>query len=160
MLAELLGGNGATSVLGQKLQFTEQKAIYTSAFYNGLSYDDTTFGLVIVPVPGVSLTEAEAAMDKAVAEFIAEGVDAEQLARIKMQMRASKIYEEDSIRSLAQRYGSALTAGLTVEDIDAWPGILQAVTAEDVIAAANSVFDRKRSVTGWLMKPETAEVTQ
>jgi len=160
MLARLLGGNGATSVLGQKLQFQQQKAIYTSAFYSGLSYDDTSFGLVIVPVPGVSLQEAEDAMDAAVAEFIAEGVDAEQLDRIKMQMRAAQIYAEDSIQGKARRYGAALTSGLTLEDIDAWPDILQAVTAEDVLAAADSVFDRRKSVTGWLMTPQTPEVTQ
>ncbi len=75
MLAELLGGNGATSVLGRKLQFETQVAIYTSAFYRGTNYDDTSFGLVIVPVPGVSLQEAEDALDTAVAEFMAEGID-------------------------------------------------------------------------------------
>jgi zinc protease len=37
--------------------------------------------------------------------------------------------------------------------------VLQAVTEEDVLAAAARVFDRKRSVTGWLMQPK-AEVTQ
>lgn len=160
ILSELLGGNGATSVLGRKLQFEEQVAIYTSAFYQGLSYDDTTFGLAIVPVPGVSLQEAEAALDRAVAEFMTEGVDPAQLARIKMQLRASLIYAEDSIQGLARRYGAALTSGLTVADIQQWPDILQAVTEEDVLAAAERVFDRKRSVTGWLVQPGAGEVTQ
>lgn len=154
MLAELLGGKGATSVLGQKLEFEAKKAIFTSAFYSGVSYDDTTFGLIIAPVPGVSLAEAEAALDTAIAEFMEEGVDPEQFARIKMQMRASLIYAEDSIQTLARRYGAALTAGLTLDDIDAWPGILQDVTSEQVLAAARRVFDRDRAVTGWLMTPE------
>ncbi|MCG6901750.1 MAG: insulinase family protein [Rhodobacter sp.] len=160
LLSDILGGNGATSVLGQKLQFEQQKAIYASAFYQGLSYDDTMFGLIIVPVPGVTLQEAEDALDKAIAEFIEEGVDPVQLDRIKMQMRASQIYEQDSVQRLARRYGAALTSGLTLEDIEAWPGILQAVTAEDIMAAAETVFDRKNSVTGWLQKPQSAEVTQ
>jgi len=160
MLAELLGGNGATSVLGRKLQFERQTAIYTSAFYQGLSHDDTTFGLVIVPVPGVSLREAEDALDRAVAEFLEEGVDPEQFARVKMQMRAERIYAEDSIQGQARRYGAALTSGLRLEDVAEWPGILQAVTADDVIAAAASVLDRRRAVTGWLMSPQSPEVTQ
>lgn len=160
LLAELLGGNGATSVLGQKLQFQEQKAIYTSAFYQSLNYDDSTFGLVIVPVPGLSLQDAEAAMDNAVAEFIEEGIDSEQFKRIKMQMRASQIYEEDSVQGIARRYGAALTSGLTLEDIEAWPDILQAVSEDDVMAAAGRVLDRTKSVTGWLQKPQTTEVTQ
>ncbi|MDJ0824495.1 MAG: pitrilysin family protein [Rhodobacter sp.] len=160
LLAELLGGNGATSVLGRKLQFEAQKAVFTSAFYQAVSYDDTSFGFYIVPVPGLSLAEAEAALDQAVDEFLAEGIDPDQFARIKMQLRASRIYAEDSPQRLARRYGAALTSGLTVEDIEAWPDILQAVTAEDVLAAAERVFDRRRSVTGWLMQPQSQEVTQ
>ena len=159
LLAELLGGNGATSVLGQKLQFEKQTAIYTSAFYSGLSYDDTTFGLVIVPVPGVSLQDAEDQLDAAVAEFMRDGIDAEQFDRIKMQMRASLIYAEDSIQGFARRYGASLTSGLTLKDIEDWPDILQAVTADDVMAAAARVFDRNKAVTGWLMTPQT-QVTQ
>ncbi len=160
LLANLLGGNGATSVLGQKLQFEEQKAIYTSAFYNGASYDDTVFGLVIAPVPGLSLEDAEAALDQAVAEFLEEGIDPEQFERIKLQLRASQIYSLDSLQGLARRYGVALTSGLTVEDVEAWPDVLQAVTPEDVLAIADRVLDRNNAVTGWMMPSETAEVTQ
>ncbi len=153
MLSEILGG-GQTSILTQKLQFETQKAVYTSAFYDATSLDDTTFGLIVVPAEGVSLQEAEDAMDATVAQFIEEGVDQEQLDRIKFQMKAQQIYARDSSDSIARRYGSALTAGLTVEDVQAWPDVLQAVTADDVIEAARAVFDKKKSVTGWLMASE------
>jgi len=157
MLAELLGGNGQTSVLSRKLQFEQQKAIYTSAFYDGMSLDQTTFGLVIVPSVGISLTEGEALLDAAVAEFIEEGVDAEQFERIKMQLRAGLIYEQDNVQALANRYGSALTSGLTIKDVQDWPQILQDVTAEDVIKAAALLLDKKQAVTGWLSTPTTTE---
>ena len=160
ILAEVLGGSSNTSYLGRKLQFDEQLAVHTSAFYSGSSLDDTTFGLVIVPVPGVSLAEAEAALDGAVQDFLDEGPDPAQLARIKQQIKASEIYQRDSVQSLARTYGAALTQGLTVEDVQAWPDILSAVTAEDVVAAGREVFDRKRSVTGWLMQPVSDEETQ
>ena len=160
LLAEILGGTGATSVLGEKLQFETRTSIYTSAFYRGLSLDDTTFGLVIVPAEGVRLEEAEAALDGAVAEFLEEGVDPDQLDRIKMQLRASLIYESDNIQSLARRYGAALTSGLTVDDVEAWPDILQEVTAEEIVAAGRSVFDRTRSVTGWLRAPSSGPMVE
>ncbi|MCH2094293.1 MAG: insulinase family protein [Rhodobacteraceae bacterium] len=153
MLAEVLGG-GQTSVLNRKLQFETQTVVYTSAFYSGTSLDDTGFGLVAVPADGVSLQEAEEALDKAVAEFITEGVDAAQLDRIKFQMRAQQIYARDNVDRLARRYGGALASGLTVADVQAWPDILQAVTEADIIAAAKEIFDRKKSVTGWLMGAE------
>ncbi|WP_052245496.1 M16 family metallopeptidase [Halocynthiibacter namhaensis] len=154
MLAELLGGSPTTSYMAKRLQFDEQIAVYTSAWYNGMSYDDTTFGMVIVPVPGVSLDEAETAMDRVLAEFIADGIDAEHFERIKMQSRAGQIYADDDVASLARRYGQALTTGLTLADIEAWPELLQSVTAEDVLEAAQTVLDRNRAVTGRLVKPE------
>lgn len=156
ILAEILGG-GTTSYFAEKLQFDTQVATYTGAFYRGSSLDDTTFDVVVVPAAGVTLQEAEDAMDAAMAEFLAEGVDAEQLDRIKLQIRANQIYARDAADSVANRYGQALSIGLTVQDVQSWPDILEAVTAEDIMAAANDVFDRKQSVTGWLMKEEATQ---
>ncbi len=160
MLAEVLGGSAATSVLGQKLQFETEQAIFTSASYSGVSLDDTTFGLVIAPTPALSLAQAEAALDNAVAEFLEEGVDADQFESIKMQLRASLIYGEDNISAQANRYGAALTSGLTIADIQAWPDLLQTVTADDVLQAAHEIFNKDNAVTGWAKPAETAEVQQ
>ncbi len=160
MLAQLLGGDANTSYFGRKLQFETQTAIYTSAFYSAKSLDATTFGLVIVPSKGVSLADAEKALDDTVAQFIKDGVDLEQLARIKMQLRASTIYEADDVQSLARRYGSALASGLTIKDVQDWPAVLQAVTPEDIIDAAALLLDKKRAVTGWLSAPEKAGANQ
>ncbi|HBT02829.1 MAG TPA: peptidase M16 [Citreicella sp.] len=160
LLAEVLGG-GQTSVLNRALQFDQQKAIYVSAFYDGTAYDDGSFGFAVVPAPGVTLAEAEAALDAELAEFMTEGVDPAQLDRIKFQLRAQRIYAQDDVSDIAQRYGNALTSGLTVADVQAWPDALQAVTGEDITAAARAVLDRRRSVTGWLTaEAPTKEVSQ
>ncbi|KEJ90376.1 M16 family metallopeptidase [Sulfitobacter donghicola] len=152
MLAEILGG-GSTSFLTEKLQFDEQIATYSAAWYSGVSLDDTTFRMIIVPAAGVSLEEGEAALDKTIAAFLEEGVDQEQLDRIKLQIRAAEIYAQDNVDGIANRYGRALTSGLTVKDVQEWPEILDAVTAEDIMQAA-SLLKREASVTGWLMRPE------
>jgi len=156
LLAEILGG-GTTSLMAEKLQFDTQRAVSTGAYYWGTALDDTTFSLVVVPAPGVTLQEAEEAMDEVIETFLETGVDPEQLERIKMQVRASQIYARDDVGQLANRYGRALTQGLTVEDVQAWPEILEAVTAEDIVAAAREVFDRDKSVTGWLKAPEVTQ---
>lgn len=155
MLSEVLGGDGATSVLGRKLQFESSDAIYTSAFYSSVSLDDTTFGLVIVPTPTVSLEEAEAKLDAAIAEFLEEGVDSAQLERIKTQVRASEIYARDDVEGLANTYGSALANGLTIQDVQDWPRILQEVSEDDIMQVARTLFaDRGKAVTGYLKKPQ------
>ncbi|WP_254702648.1 pitrilysin family protein [Sulfitobacter sp. THAF37] len=156
LLAEILGG-GTTSFLAEKLQFDQQLVTYSGAFYRGVALDDTTFDLAVVPAAGVSLQEAEDAMDAALADFLEVGVDAEQLDRIKLQIRASQIYARDDADSVANRYGQALATGLSVEDVQNWPDVLEAVTADDIMAAARSVLDKRQSVTGWLMKPEVTQ---
>ena len=156
-LEEILGGSGATSVLGRALEFDQKVAVYTGASYDGTSLDDTTFNLYVVPLPGVSLAEAEAELDAVLVRFLSEGVDAAQFARIQMRIRAAEIYAQDDVRALAERYGEALTTGLTLEDVVAWPDVLQAVTPEDVMAAARALFDERRSVTGWLTSPEAPQ---
>ncbi|MGV6806261.1 MAG: M16 family metallopeptidase [Ruegeria sp.] len=157
LLAELLGGS-TTSYLNEKLQLEQQLAVYAGAFYRGVSLDDTTFDLIVVPAEGVSLQEAEDAMDQAVVDFIAEGVKQEDLDRIKMQLRAAQVYARDNVDGIGNRYGRALTSGLTVEDVQAWPDILQAVTGDEIIATAREVLQPEASVTGWLMRDD--EVTQ
>ncbi len=152
ILSEILGG-GTTSFFTEKLQFDTQVSTYTAAWYSSVSLDDTTFRMIIVPAEGVSLEEGEAALDQAFAEFLETGVDEEQLERIKLQIRASEVYAQDNVDGIANRYGRALTSGLTIEDVQAWPAILDAVTAEDIIQAA-SLLRREASVTGWLMRPE------
>ena len=151
LLSELLGG-GTTSYLNEKLQFDEQIVTYTGAFYNADTLDDTTFDLVVLPVPGVSLEQAEEALDKVLEQFMETGVDEEHLDRLKAQLRADQIYARDDADRVAHRYGSALAIGLTVEDVQAWPDVLQAVTTEDIMQAARTLFDKRASVTGWLMK--------
>jgi zinc protease len=159
ILAELLGGSGQTSVLPRALQFDSQTAVYSSAFYDGTSIDHATFGLFLVPAPGVSLAEAEAAMDRVIADFLRTGPDPAALERIRTQVRASDIYSRDDVNRLARRYGTALSVGLTIADVESWGQILSDVTEDEIMAAAEMLFDRRNAVTGWLTRPEAEEET-
>ncbi len=158
MLAQLLGG-GSTSYLTNALQFDQQLAVYTTAYYRGTSLDDTTFTFLVVPAQDVSLEQAETALDDTLATFMEDGIDETQLERIKLQLRADEIYARDDVDRIANRYGRALTSGLSVEDVQTWPQILQSVTADEIIAVARETLRSETSVTGWLMQDEP-EVTQ
>ena len=152
-LAELLGGSGATSVLGQALQYDTRQAIYTSAQYSPTALDPSSFSLVAVPAPEVPLQQIEDAVDATITNFLTHGIDIERFERIKSQFRASEIYAMDNVSGIARRYGAALTRGLTVADVQAWPQIVQSVTPKEVMEIAEQLFDEKASVTGWMMGP-------
>lgn len=150
MLGANLLGDGQTSFMSQKLQFEEKIAVFASAFYRGTSLDDASFTTVVVPVEGVSLKDAEAAMDRVIAEFMETPIDLDHLNRIKRAMRASEIYAKDNVQGLANRFGRALTSGLKVKDILAWPDVVEGITEDDIKTAMRDVFNKKSSVTGWL----------
>ncbi|MDR6266148.1 pitrilysin family protein [Roseobacter sp. N2S] len=153
MLSYLLGGSGISSVLGQKLQLDQKLAVYTDAWYDSMSYDPETFGMYAMPRPGVTLEQLETAMDKVLADFLKEGIDTEHLARLKTQIAAEDIYELDDQSGVARTYGQAITAGLTVADVQSWSQTLQAVTPDDIMAAAAKVLNLKNSVTGLMLAP-------
>ncbi|MDK8872370.1 pitrilysin family protein [Paracoccus sp. SSJ] len=157
VMADLLAGSAQTSVLARDLVLTG-KALYVNASYDGFSVDPTTFGISMVPAPGVSNAEAEAALDAALAKFLSDGPDPAQLERVKTRIRAARIYAQDSAHGRAYDYGQGLATGLTVEDVNDWPDILAAVTPEDIRAAAKLVLESKGSVTGWLLPPPDAQV--
>ena len=73
---------------------------------------------------------------------------------LRTQLRASEIYAKDNVQNIARRYGSALTQGLTIEDVQAWPQILQDVTEADIKAVAAKILDRNQAVTGWVVASE------
>ena len=54
----------------------------------------------------------------------------------------------------ANRYGQVLASGLSIEDVEAWPDVLQAVSGEDIVAVAREVLEVESSVTGWLTGEE------
>ncbi|MGH1576837.1 M16 family metallopeptidase [Planktotalea sp.] len=150
MLGAALLGDGQTSFMKQKLEFEEKSAVYSTAYYRGTALDDTRFTTIVVPVPGVSLSEAEASMDRVLQEFMATPIDLEHLDRIKRNLRAQDIFAKDNVQGLANRYGRALTSGLTIKDILEWPDVVESVTEEDIKAALKDVLQERTSVTGWL----------
>ncbi len=104
----------------------------------------------------MSLQDLDACIDRVIRRFIDEPIDEAHLARAKTRLIADAIYAQDSQASLARWYGEALATGLTIEDVEAWPARMEAVTAADVTAAAKKWLDKRRSVTGFLLPAEEA----
>ena len=151
VLAHILG-SGATSRLYRALVVDQRVATNAGGFYQGSALDDTRFGVYAVPQPGIPFATVEAAIDDVIATVIEKGVDAEELDRAKTRMIADAVYAQDNQAALARWYGVALTTGSTVEDVKAWPERIRAVSADAVREAARTWLDRRRSVTGYLVK--------
>jgi zinc protease len=151
VLAHVLGG-GSNSRLYEALVVDQGLAVDIGAWYTGSMLDASQFGISARPRPGVTLPQLETAIDGVIADFLKRELSADELARAKTKLIADSVYAQDSQATLARWYGTALTTGRTVADVQSWPDRIRAVTAPAVREAARKWLDKRRSVTGYLVK--------
>jgi zinc protease len=151
VLAQLMGG-GSNSYLYRALVVDRPLAVSASAGYQGTSLDPTQFMISVSPKPGVEFSQIEQVIDGVIADVGQNSVRAEDLERVKTQLIAEAIYAQDNQATLARWYGAALTTGLSIADIRSWPDRIRAVTADQIRNVAQKWLDKKRSVTGYLIK--------
>jgi zinc protease len=151
VLAHILG-SGSNSRLYRALVVDKRVAVSAGAWYESSALDLSKFGFYGAPRQGVTLPQLEADTDAVIADVIANGVSAEELERAKFRLIADAVYAQDNQDSMARWYGTALMTGATVNDVRNWPGRIRAVTAGQVQDAAHMWLDKRRSVTGYLIK--------
>jgi zinc protease len=151
LLAHILG-RGSNSRLYQALVVGKGIAVNAGASYDGTALDTTRMSVYATPKPGTTLPQLEEAMDAVLADVVANGVTGEELERAKNRMIADAVYANDNQRMLAQWYGASLATGATVEQVRTWPDRIRTVTAEGIREAAQRWLDKRKSVTGYLVK--------
>jgi zinc protease len=150
LAAEILGG-GTTSRLYRRLCVEQEIAAGASAYFMGSMVDRSAFQVSASPRPGLAMDALEAGLDAALATFLDEGPSEVELARARTRLVADTIFARDNQSSLARIFGSSLAVGETVEDVLAWPERVEAVTRDQVLAAARRYLRPDRSVTGLLL---------
>jgi zinc protease len=151
VLSHILG-RGSNSRMYDTLVVEKGIAVNAGAGYSGSALDDTRLFVSGTPKPGTTLAQLEDGIDAVIAEIVQNGVTADELARAKTRLIADAVYANDNQGTLARWYGAALTTGGTIEQVQGWTERLKAVTAEQVRDAAKRWLDKRRSVTGYLVK--------
>lgn len=139
MLAAVLDGyDGAR--LNRRLVRDARIAVSASAGYDGSGRGPSLFYLDGVPAPGKTVAELEAALRAELRRIRDEGVSDAELARVKAQAVASRVYKRDSLMGQAMEIGFLEAAGLSWRDEDRLLEGLRAVTAAEVQAVAQRYF--------------------
>ena len=153
VLAEVLGGE--TGTIYKALVIKAKKALNATFWYDGSGRDFGSSGLYALPSPGISLDALEKEIQKVIEDLLQNGIVETEVEAAKNRLLAEAIFARDSLEGPARIVGNSLVNGSTIDDVEAWPERIQAVTKTEVDQAAKSLFRLERSATGWLI-PKTA----
>ena len=124
------GGNSAR--LSSRLVRGRQIAAGAGAGYDLYGRLTSLFTLDGTPAQGKTLSELEQALTEEVARLRDEPVASDELARVKAQVMAAKIYQRDSIFYQAMQLGLTETVGLGWKVVDEYVDRINQVTPEQI----------------------------
>jgi zinc protease len=139
VLAAILDGyDGAR--LTRRLVRDSGIAVSAGAGYDGSGRGPSLFYLDGVPAAGHTMDELEAALRAELQRIRDEGVNEAELARVKTQAVASRVYKRDSLMGQAMEIGYLEAAGLSWRDEERLLEGLRSVTADEVRSVAQRYF--------------------
>ena len=143
ILAGVLDGH-ASARLNQSLVREKRIANEASAGFDAVSRGPGMFSVDASPVEGQSVDVVQRALKEEIARLIRDGVSDTELNRVKAQVLASQVYQQDSLFYQAMQIGEWTTAGLDYKARDTRYAKLKAVTADQVrdVAKKYLVDDR------------------
>jgi len=140
MLASVLDGGGSAR-FSRDLVRGSQIAASAGASYSAFSRLPSLFLFDGIPAKGHSIEDLEQAIRAQIQRVRDEPVDPEELARIRTQLIAGKVYQKDSVFAQAMELGQLETLGLGWQLADEYVERLSAVTPEQVQAVARRYLD-------------------
>ena len=155
VLAQVLGG-GPTSRLYRRLVVEDKVATAAGASYDPDALDRAVFSFYVSPPSGGRFEPVEQAIGAEIARLLRDGVGEAELAAAKALMQADAVKARDSLTGPARTIGATLATGGTLDELEAWPERIGAVTAAEVNAAARAVMLPENAVTGVLLPKPTS----
>jgi zinc protease len=149
VLSGVIGG-GATSQIYRSLVVEQKLAVSAGAGYGADTLGPSRFSFYASPTPGVSMETVEQALVAEIEKLLKDGVEPQEVERVKKSMIAEAIFARDSLSTGARVLGAALASGKTIREVESWPHRIGDVTVDQVVAAARAVFDGQPSVTSLL----------
>ena len=143
VLANVLDG-GDSARFSRELVRGEQLAASAGAGYDLLARHDSLLTLQGVPAQGRGIDELEVALREQIDRLRETLVSKEELARIKAQVTAAKVYEMDSIFYQAMQLGMLETVGLDWREAGRYVERINAITPEQVRQVAREFLHDER----------------
>jgi zinc protease len=158
LIAGLLDG-GYSARLPSRLERDQELVSGASAWYDAFSRGDSLFILSATPnvQKGKTLEQVEAGLWGELAALQKQPPTLDELERVRAQVIAGLVYERDSITSQATTIGQLESVGLRWQLMDEDLAALQAVTPENIQAAAKTYFTRSRLSVAYVLPEESTD---
>lgn len=158
VLEQILNG-GATTRLYKSLVVEQKKAVSVGFSYNGSALDNGTITLYGTPVPEGTPHDLSHDIQQEIIKLQKNGITETELKDAKQKLIDGTIFERDSLSGPAMIIGRARTTGSTLDDIENWPDMINAVTAKQVQQVATRYLDLENpwlrpAITGYLHPEE------
>ena len=143
VLSGILDG-GDSARLASELVRGKAVAASAGAGYDAHDRIENLFLLSGTPSNGYTVKDLEQALLEQLKRLRESPAEQQELDRVKAQLRADKVYEQDSIFYQAMQIGILETVGLSWKDVESYLERIEAVTAEQVQAVANKYLVPER----------------
>lgn len=159
VLQDIMGGS-ASARLYKSLVIGQKKATGVDFDYNETALDYGSISIGGTPAAGVTPEELGTLIDVEIKKVIDHGVTDAEVKEAVQRLQDLAVYARDSVTGPAMIFGSAMTTGSTVADIENWPTDIAKVTPAQVQAAAAKYLDDSKpwirpAVSGYLLPEET-----
>jgi zinc protease len=155
VLAETLDG-GQVGLLYRDLVAAQGIASGADTNYDPDARGDAVFTIAVVPQPGKNPKDLEKALHEELEKLAKQGIDAKDVESAKKRLTREAIFARDSLVAPGYVFGEALTTGHTVDDVEAWPDRIAAVTPEQVNAALRDLAANSHAIDGLLLPDPNA----
>lgn len=154
VLGEILDA-GEIGLLYQALVVDQGLASGVDTSYHPDARGETVFTIATSVRPGQTFQKLEKALREVLETAAREGLPSEKVQAAKKRLQRAAIFAREGLSAPGYVFGTALTTGSAVEDVEAWPDRIDAVTADQVNAALRLLVAEKRQIVGALLpKPK------
>ena len=150
VLAQALGGDRSAR-LSKNIVRGKELASRVGVSYSPISLYTTLFSVTLEPRSSVTLDDLEKAAIAQIEYLQTNVLDTEELDRIKTQVVADSIYQQDSAEHQATLIGSLESVGLGWETKDRFVDDIKKITAEQVRIVASKYLQPKNLTVAYLI---------
>lgn len=153
-------GSGEVGLLYRKLVVEQGLASGIWVDYDPDARYTALFTISVTPRPGRTPEDVEKALHGELKKLAKSGLEKNEVEKAKTRLQRAALFARDSLELPGYNFGMTLTTGHTVEDVEAWPERIKAVTVEQVNIALRDVVATPRSLAAMLLPdPKTMQTS-